>query len=284
MASSRIGEWLTNILEGSVRICIERLIATLSHSSAASMISDDHLLSLLRIGSGACRPVKTMDQIRSEADQYLYIENAFGLYRKPMFAVFTEDDVDSPLQVAEEPAMGPTTQARLLTLLSQRGLLPKINKLTKLPPAISSRTTLAQFKQIVSPDAIQRGLVLAKQRLTKRRELGHKRFRIDGEIDFAMQAYSTAAELAVSLIMFDHVADGGYKNQLEGVRRELVLCLGNAAEMGLGHEKYERALYYALAAVEYAENLPLDADADAVDATIREKNRRRVVRARDALK
>ncbi|KDR68426.1 hypothetical protein GALMADRAFT_231393 [Galerina marginata CBS 339.88] len=266
---------------GSCRICIERLIATLSHSGNEANVSDGDLLSLLRVGSAASRPVKTnMDQLNSQVEQFEYIETAFELFRKPLSAVFTEEEVEPPLQVADEPVMGPTAFARVLTLLAQRGVLQKIPKMTKLPQGVAARTNLSKLKEIASPEGIRRFLIVARKRVTARREAGHKRIRKDNEMDYACIAYFTAAELAAALIAFDVATEGNYSQQLAGVRRELVLCLGNGAEMALGLQHYDRASYLATASVEAANDLPNDNSLDAVDETIRAKNHRRVERAR----
>jgi len=268
---------------GSCRICMERFIATLTHAGPDINITDVDLISLLRVGNGGSRPVKTIQQLNSLTDQYNYIESSFELYRKPMSAVFTQDEVEPPLQVADESVMGPTAHARLLTLLAQRGVLQKIPKMNKLPKGVAKRTTFALLKQMTTPAAIRQFLALARQRVTARREKGHKRIRADKEPDYAYIAYMTAAELAAALLAFDEATKGTYSGGVEGVHRELVLCLGNGAEMVLGLQQYERALALAARSVEAARALPEDSSTDAVDASIKVKNQRRVQRARSGL-
>ena len=274
---------MANFIQGSCRICIERFIATLTHAGSDVNITDNDLISLLRISNGGSRPVKTVQQLRTPTDQYNYIESSFELYRKPMSAVFTQDEVEPPLQVAGEAVMGPTAHARLLTLLAQRGLLQKIPKMAKLPDGVSKRTTLAQLKQMSTPAAIRQFLSLARQRVTARREKGHKRFRVDKEMDYAYIAYMTAAELAAALLAFNGATKGAYSGDVQGVRRELVLSLGNGAEMALASQQYERALALAARSVEAAQVLPDNSSPDAVDDGIKEKNRRRVQRAQHGL-
>jgi hypothetical protein len=217
-----------------------------------------------------------MYQIASETDQYKYIERSFELFRSPLYTVFTQVKVEPPLQIADEPVMGPTALARLLTVLAERDVLQTIPKMTKLPVDCSDS------KQIASAEAIRRFLILAAKRVTARRERGHKRIRKDNEMDYACLAYITAAELAAALVAFDEATVGKYATNVAGMRRELVLCLGNAAEMALGLHQYRRALAYATGAVQTAESLPM-AGADAVDDAIKIKNTRRIERARSAL-
>lgn len=256
---------------------MERLVATLTHAADECKISDNDLISLLRIGHDASQPVKSMYQITSQVDQYKHMETSFELFRSPLYTVFTQAKVEPPLQIANEPVIGPTALARLLTVLAKRDVLQTIPEMTKLPAGCSGA------KQITSAEAIRRFLILAAKRVTARRELGHKRIRKNNEMDYACLAYVTAAELAAALIAFDVATAGKYAASIVGMRRELVLCLGNAAEMALGLHQYRRALAYATGANQSATSLPSKTGADAVDDAIREKNIRRVDRARSAL-
>lgn len=265
---------------GGCRICVERLIATLTHIADECQVSDADLVFLLRIGNAASQPVKTMQQIFSDTDSYVWVERSFQIFRSPMYTVYTEDKVDPPLQIVEEPMMGPTAFVRLLTMLATRDLLEKIPKWKKLPAGISGTTTLAQVKQMTGPERIRTLLPLALRRVTGHRELGHKRIKRDNEMDFAGFAYSCAAELAAALVAFDEATDGKYRDLLHGARKELVLCLGNAAEMAIGIKHFKRALSFATGAVEAAKNLPAR---DQVEETVIAKNLRRVDRARAGL-
>lgn len=239
---------------------------------------------MLRITDAAVRPpAKSLQAVSSDNEGFFYIENIFELYRKPLSAVYTRDEVEPPLQVANEAYMGPTAHARLLTILAERKLLDDISKFSTVPKSTSSRMTLSRFRGICTPEAIRKFLNLAKQRVTARREEGHTRFRQKRELDYACVAYTTAAELAGSLIAFNVASQGSYQEEVSGVRREQVLCLGNAAEMALGQGLYELALYYALAAVNYGESLPTDSSPDGIAASITEKNHRRITRAREGL-
>ena len=60
-------------------------------------------------------------------------------------------------------------------------------------------------------------------------------------MDYAFCAYAPAAEQGVVLVAFDEATVGKYSTNVVGMRRELVLCLENAAEMALGL-RYHRAL------------------------------------------
>ncbi|KAF9530029.1 hypothetical protein CPB83DRAFT_197704 [Crepidotus variabilis] len=270
---------------GSCRICLERLLTTLSYLPECDKVRDEDLLSLLRISNAGFReaPNSLEESFHVEADQMFYLESSFEVFRKPLYSVFTEDDVDSPLQIASEPTMGPTAHARFLTLLAQRGVLKKISETSKVPKSAGSRFSLSTLKKIGTPAVIRSFLKASKQRVIERKAVGTRRFKQGGEMDFARAAYCSAAELARSLIMFDEATQGIYSKELEGIRKEYVACLGNAAEMALGEEIFEPSLFYAVAAVSAATPLPFNGSPDAVDASIREKNERRVARAEAGL-
>jgi hypothetical protein len=253
-----------------------RLIATLTHAAKECNVSDTDLVSLLRIGFLGSQNIKTMQQITSEVDQYTWIERAEEIFRSPLFTVFTLDKVEAPEQIADESVMGPTALIRLVTVLAERGILENIQKWKKLPAGTSSSTTLTQVKQITSLDVLRRILLLGVKRVTARREKGHKRYR-ENDVAYAAVAYSTGAELAAALVAFDRATNGKWADSIRGAHKELVLCLGNAAELALVLKKYRRALVFALGAVSAAENLPPH---DRVDENIRQKNQRRVERAR----
>lgn len=161
---------------------MQRLIATLTHAVTECNISDNDLISLLRIGNDASQPIKTMRQIASETDQYKYMERNFELFRSPLYTVFTLAKVEPPLQIAEESVMGPTVFARLLTVLAKRDVLQAIPQMVKLSVGCSD------CKKITSTETIRRFLVLAAKRVTARREQGHKRIRKDNEMDYACLA------------------------------------------------------------------------------------------------
>ncbi|RDB30501.1 hypothetical protein Hypma_007254 [Hypsizygus marmoreus] len=262
---------------GASRICMLRVIATLTHLADECDIQTSDLVSLLHIGHAACQDIKTMQQLSNEGDRCTWIERAFEAFRSPLYTVFTLDKVDPPIKIADESVMGPIAFVRLLAVLAQRGVLGEIPRWKKLPKGTSSSTSLPIVKQIVSNEGLRRTLSLAVKRVTGRREVGHRRIRGDGEVEYAGFAYSSAAELAAALVAFDVATKSKYRDVVRGVRKELVLCLGNAAEMALVAQQYERALNYALGANFGAENLP---PLDAVDEEIVGKNQRRAERAK----
>ncbi|KAJ7255269.1 hypothetical protein C8J57DRAFT_1437127 [Mycena rebaudengoi] len=257
---------------GTSRICMLRIIATLTHVADECNISDADLVSFLHIGFSATQPIKSMENSRSEQEMYVWIERNQELYRSPMDTVFTYQKVqEAPEQVPDESVMGP------IAFYSDPHLLDAIPRWKKLPTGTSSAASLSKVKEVTTQVSIQRALSLAAPRVGEHREKGNKRMRVDNEIDYAGFAYCSAAELAAALVAFDTATASRHAQCIRGVRKQLVLCLGNAAEMALGLQKNGRALQFALAAGAATENLP---ETDAVDESVKTKNQRRVDRAR----
>lgn len=256
-----------------------RIVAALA-VIVPSELSDDTLLSLLHIGSSASQKLFPMNAIRQESDQYDYLDHNFEVFRMPLSAQGTGEQFDAPNQIAPEGILGPTVLVRLLTILHQRGKLAAA-PLKKLPVGVSG-TTLPEIRSILKEDTIRRFLLLAKARTTERREAGHTRYKKDREPDFAGFAYYSAAELAAALVAFDEETEGKWNNCLKDVRMEVVMSLGNAAEMALGVKQEKKALYYATTVVQFAEKLKGTEYAVGNDYLV--KNRRRAERARAAMK
>jgi hypothetical protein len=82
------------------------------------------------------------------------------------------------------------------------------------------------------------------------------------------------------LVAFDQATDEKYESIVREARKELVLCLGNTAEMSLGLKRYRAALFFALGADRSSQNLPIR---DGMDDSIIAKNLRRAERARVGL-
>lgn len=170
----------------------------------------------------------------------------------------------------------PTALLRLLIVMAKRGMLEQAAGWTSLPEGTAPSASLTQVKQILSLVVLDKILPLALKRVTARRELGSTRL---SQSDWwhARSAYRPAAELAVCLLEFDKATGGRWASKIRGATRELVLCLGNAAEMSNRVKEYEPAYSYAPAAVEIGESAPPDED---VTRDLVEKNQRRATLAK----
>ena len=184
--------------------------------------------------------------------------------------------VEAPVQISPESIIGPIALIRLLTVLAQRGTLP----IAALPPGTSPSTSLGHAVQITSAPIVRRCVALARKRVTARRETGNTRRTAAREADFACAAYTSAAELAAALCALDAATGGAYGGEMRGVRGELVLCLGEAAQMALEMGKWRKALNLAGCAVAAGEGASLG---EALDAGLRSKNLQRVEAAKSKL-
>ena len=76
------------------------------------------------------------------------------------------------------------------------------------------------------------------------------------------------------------VTTGKYSEAIRGARKELVLCLGNAAEMAKRKSMHGDALRLAAAAVHYANNAIQD---EGITSDLVAKNERRLAEAKRVL-
>lgn len=197
-----------------------------------------------------------------------------------MHTVFTGVEVaDAPVQVAPEGIMGPVALIRLLTVLAERGILDDAKNWTELPAGTSTSTSLGQIKQITNPDVVRRCLILALKRVTARRDKGRERL-AKSETEYACTAYVSAAELAVALVSFDIASRHKFTPHMPGVYNELVLCLGNAAQMSIRMKQYRKALNLASCAIQAAQSVP---KGQAVEPGLLAKNNARVQTAKAGL-
>lgn len=234
-------------------------------------VTDMDLLSLLRVAYLACSktPPLNATSMRAVCE---HAERANEIFRVPQWVSELEpDSIDAPSQVAGEPVTGPTALLRLLIVLARRGVLEQVPQWTSLPEATAPSTSLTQVKQILSPAVLDKILPLALKRVVARREIGNTRLR-QNDWWHARSAYRPAAELAVCLTDFDKATNGRWLSKIQGATKELVLSLGNAAEMSNRVKEYETAYRFALAAYQVGQSAPASED---IAQSVLDKNQRR---------
>jgi len=229
----------------------------------------------------ASRKAKTLDEIyvNKPEDRYSSIERERGIFRRPNYMLSLNIQADAPLQIADESAIGPTALARLLVVLAQRKALDTIQGLKKAPNGLSSSTSLNHVQQITNPDVIRRFLKIALQRVKAYIDVGRDRARTSDSAR-AKAVFKSAAELAAALVAFDNHTQGQYSGDVRGARKELVVALGNAAEMAIRDQLWQQALYFGSGAASVAENIPAS---EQLDGSVIVKNKRRIERARVAI-
>ncbi|KAF7966481.1 hypothetical protein HWV62_38166 [Athelia sp. TMB] len=255
--------------------------ATISYAAEDCEIGDASLVSLLRIaylGSTIIVPRNETDP-KDLVAKYTWLERTQEIYRSPMYtteADFGVNIIEAPVQLSPESILGPTALIRLLTVLAQRGALP----IVALPSGTSPSTLLGHAAQITSAPAVGQCIAVARMRVPARRAVGAERWTKDREADYACAAYTGAAELAAALCAFDAATGGAYAGEMSGVREELVLCLGEAAQMALKMDHWRKALNLAGCAVSAGEGA---SSGEVLDAGLRSKNLQRVEAAKSEL-
>ncbi|RXW17300.1 hypothetical protein EST38_g8551 [Candolleomyces aberdarensis] len=251
-----------------------------------SAISDVDLLNLLPITHAACQEVKDDDEVDDEdfkALAELEERHSDTIYRAGSRDPTRDDDDnegDFILQINEEVLTGPICHIRILVSLAKRGIFEKVQQWNKAPKGLNmGGGGLRNVKKMLSDKEIKRSLDLCLKRMAQGREDGNELFREHKGLDEAQLRYWGTAQLAAVVVEFDEVTNGRYHVHARGARKELVLNLGNAAEMALGRQYWERALVFASAAVKLAEERK-GGSSEEVGEAVLEKNKRRVERAR----
>ncbi|KAK7685472.1 hypothetical protein QCA50_011336 [Cerrena zonata] len=263
---------------GTIRIATLRIIANATY---ANEIKDSDLLSLARIAYLACQKVKSQEEVMISADPddiCVWQERNQEILRVPL-AGTDREDVDEVALIPREATIGPIALIRVLTCLAERGLLDQSQSWTQLPEGTSPSVTLANLKQITSPPIIKKILTIAVKRASAYREIGRQRVQSNA-YHRALLAYVPAAELSCCLLEFDRVTGRKYSREIRGARKELVLCLGNAAEMSRRKDRKEDFLRFAVAANQYAKDaLP----EEGITGDLIVKNGRRLAEAKRVL-
>ncbi|EIW75378.1 hypothetical protein CONPUDRAFT_132279 [Coniophora puteana RWD-64-598 SS2] len=266
---------------GTSRISILRVITTLTYAAESCGVTNVQVESLLHVAYVASRTVKPVGECVAGRDMLDSLENRHEIFRPP--TIYFADVAKEPAVVGPESILGPTALVRLLVILAQRKALDGIQKLHKAPIGLSPSTSLDHIRQITHPEIIHRVITMAQARLRARLDKGRQRVAIsktDADYHYSCAAFTSAAELATALVSLDVHTDGAYREDIRGARKQLVISLGNAAQMTLNIRRYQRALHYALGAVSAAENIPEDEE---LDPEITEKNKRRIDQAHSGL-
>lgn len=214
-------------------------------SARPEHVSTSSIVSFLRLAySGLSKKKKSGPNPGDGPD---WIEQQAVFASSPADMQHVGEEVDPPVIIPDIAIMGPITFARLLTVLAQRGELEEIERWTELPAGTTSTTSLGQVQQMTSESVIMSFVTLAVKRVERRREDGKKSFQ-EGRYQNAGFEYIAAAELGAALIAFaEATPDGKWRAELRGVRKEVVLSLGNATECALRMKQFEKAYNFAKA-------------------------------------
>ena len=218
----------------------------------------------------------------------LSIERSQEVARKPHWVANGNPDGTgySSILYREEFA-GPISFLRLLLLLSERGLLSKIPSWSSIPhyngdamePGMK-KPSLSQLKQITSPAVIQKFVSMSLKRVKELREVHGRREVQGGKLGDARWSYACGSELSAAIVAFleSPEASAELKTRLlDDVKKELILCLGNAAEMSIRGKQHTEGLKFASAAVALGETCP------GITESIVAKNKNRYATALNAI-
>ncbi|KAF9647014.1 hypothetical protein BDM02DRAFT_3270577 [Thelephora ganbajun] len=238
---------------GTSRLSVLRAVVSLTY--APDSVPDFFVLAFLRVAY-ACSPKPVrLEDIPPTRDGLntlnLSTERTQEVWRKPHWAA-TEDHNDpnySSILYREEFA-GPIAFLRLLLLLSERGLLSKIPSWSTVPsyngdaiePGVK-KPSVSQLKQVTSPAVIRKFVSMSLKRAKELREVYGRKEVQEGKLGDARLSYACASELSVAIVAFleSPEAETELKSRfLDDAKKELVLCLGNAAEMSIRERKHRR--------------------------------------------
>ncbi|EIW83528.1 hypothetical protein CONPUDRAFT_52764, partial [Coniophora puteana RWD-64-598 SS2] len=255
------------VLLGGCRTIILRLIATITHAAQSCGITNIQLESLLHVAYRSFH-------IDYEDEDLESVDYEYGLVQHPTTSQSPTDPKGIPHAIPNRSILGPIALIQILVVFAQRKALMGIQTIRKAPPGLSSSTSLDHIQQITHPDIIRRAIKISQKRILSTMQRGREYVIDDNSLTCAY--FASAAELAVALIALDAHTEGEYTADVRGARKQLVIALGNAAQMALNLGQYQRALRFASGAVSVAENIPADED---LDPAITEKNKRRVNQA-----
>ena len=261
-----------------------RLISAVTYLDS---VTDSELVSFLRVAylasQGSLRKSREKFVPRNYRETCEHSERTTDAYRKTIWANVTDHPSDPTCIIPAQAIAGPIALLRLLTVLAERGVLDKIPSWTSVPAGTSPDTELRQVQQITSSEVIQKLLPLVVRRVGIARESVREWVMSPkpGDGHMARAHYLPPMELAASLLAFNTATKGRWMDAMRGAKKEMVLCLGNLAEMSLRIKDNMSALGYAIAAdaMGYEEGKK-----EGIEASTIEKNKRRLETARKEVK
>ncbi len=252
-----------------------RIIATLAYTDHLNIHDLASLLRPAYIGSQKVKEPEGWD-ISTEEDAEL-IERSVELRRSPLWAVVTRCIVRPPVQVPNENTIGPIAFLSLLTRMAKQDLLDQAQTWDQVPPGTDSSVTLAQLKQMTSPQIVKKMLTISTKRVATKIQEGILSVQSGVDPHASRAAFLPAAELSAAAVVFDETTNGKWSASTRGTRRKLVMSLGEVAEMSLRAKEYGSALGFALEACSRWQSAP---SSEAIPRSTLDKNKRRVPEAR----
>ena len=247
-------------------------------------LPDLFVFAFLRVAYACSQKVPRLEDIPPNGQALdalnLSIERTQEVARKPHWVVTENlDDPGYSSILYREEYAGPIVFLRLLLLLSERSLLSKAPSWSAIPSyngdAIEpgmKKPSLSQLKQITSPAVIRKFVSMSLKRVKELREVHGRREVQEGKLGDARWSYACGSELSAVIVAFLESPEAATELKsrfLTDAKKELVLCLGNAAEMLIRGKKHLEALKFASAAV------AIGATCTGITETVLAKNKNR---------
>lgn len=256
-------------------------------------LPDSFIFAFLRVAYACSQKVPRLEEIPSGGHEalnklHLSVERTQEVARKPHWAAMENLDVPGYSSILyQEEFAGPIAFLRLLLLLSERGLLSKVPSWSAIPSRNGNATgpdakkpSLSQLKQITSPPVIRKFVSTSLKRVRELREVHGRREVREGKLGDARWSYACGSELSAAIVAFLESPEAvtELKSEfMDDAKNELVLCLGNAAEMSIRGKEYLEGLKFASAAV------AISATCTGITETVVAKNKNRCETALNAV-
>jgi hypothetical protein len=257
------------VVSGTSRLSVLRTVISLTYIPDA--LPDFFILALLRVTHECSpKPIPPEDaplSLEGLKILNLSIERTQEVFRTPYWDTTESPDDSACCSILyREEFSGPIAFLRLILLLSERGLLSKIPSWSRIPSydgdAIEpgmKKPKLSELKRITSPAEIQKFMSMALKRVKELREVHGRREVESGKFGDARWTYACGSELSAAIVAFLESPEAATEVKskfLAETRNELVLCLGNAAEMLIRGKKHLDGLKFASAAVAIGARCP----------------------------
>lgn len=257
------------IVSGTSRLSVLRAITSLTYIPES--LPDFFVFAFLRVAYACSSKPTPLEDISPSPEAlgtlYLSIERSQEVARKPYSAILESPiDPDYSSILYREEFSGPIAFLRLMLLLSERRLLSEIPSWSAIPPyrgdAVEpgmKKPSLSQLKQVTSPAVIQKFVSMALKRVKELRDVHGRREVQTGKLGDARWSYACGSELSAAIVAFLESPEAATELKLGFLgeaKKELVLCLGNAAEVSIRGEKYLEGLKFASSAVSISAGCP----------------------------
>lgn len=204
--------------------------------------------------------------LNDQEEYYTWVERSHELFKD--ICTLQGTPSERALAIPSQHIMGPLLSTRFLAVMAHRGTIQKVIEPFFMGPVNSGAVTPGATDAKPMPQNI---FAKAQSRVTACKDAAARS--VDShQLEYARFLYVSAAELASAIVDFDVATKQLRTHSIPEIYKLLVICLGNAAEVSLRLGQPERALGYAMSAIQVGENAP---PCQAVDESLMKKNKRR---------